>query len=87
MSVLLWGTKDELSAYLLAEDGPRDGCGMGVANDELLARRALWVAGSVKEPGIYGDRGVDAGAWDWGEYGTVFGRQRSAAKSSAISES
>ena len=74
MAVLHWGTNDGLSAYLLAQEGALDKCGMGVANDELLARRAIWAAGSAKKPGIHGNRGVDAGAGDRGEYGPVFGR-------------
>ena len=87
MSVLPRGTKDGWGAYLLPVDEARDRCGMGVVDDEFLARRAIWVAGFVEEPGIYGDCGVDAGSGDWGEYGVVFGRQWSAAESSAISES
>ena len=70
------GTKNAWGAYLLGEDGACDEGGMGVVHDEFLARRAVWAAGFVEEPGVYGDCGVDAGAGDWREYGTVLGSER-----------
>src|SRR5271167_4554152 len=84
MSVAPWGTKSGRVAYLLAEDGPAASVVWG-AHDEFLARRAIRFASFAEEPGIYGDRGVDACVGDWGEYGAIFCGERRFAQSTTVS--
>src|SRR5580692_5659763 len=81
----LGGTKSGWVAYLLAEDRPATSAECGVAHDEFLAGRAVRVATFAEEPGIYGDRGVDAGAGDWCEYVAVFRGERRFVESAAVS--
>src|ERR1700722_6938299 len=81
------GTKNAWGAYLLADRRGLRQVWYGVVHDEFLARCAVWVAGFVEEPGIYGHCGVDAGPGDRGEYGAFFGSEWRFAKSAAVSGS